>query len=77
MTLRIVAGDQSLQLEFVQNLAAEDAVVAVEVSRDLVDWSAVEIRATATLNGDGTVTRRANLPAGYRFARLAIRLRRP
>ena len=57
-------------------LAATDIVCQVEFSSDLQTWTAAGARASATVNGDGTVTEqwRDSQPAGApaRFVRLRV-----
>lgn len=46
---------ESLTMSFRRNIAAEDIVISVEVSPDLVDWDDMETEfVSATSNGDGT-----------------------
>ena len=72
--------EESLTITFRRNVAAEDVVISVEVSSDLVDWDDMDTEfVSATSNRDGTemVTYRstANIATNAReFIRLKVNL---
>lgn len=70
--------DEYSVISFTRNLAADDVVCVVEVSLDLVFWSALDAEFVSSVNnGDGTSTEvyRAIEPAatvGRQFMRLSV-----
>ncbi|MDA7888600.1 hypothetical protein N9A86_04405, partial [Akkermansiaceae bacterium] len=73
----VTSGEQTFfTLTFAQNLAADDVLVTVESSSDLLTWTPTTSRNSATYNGDGTVTvswnSNGNLTTPQQFLRIRV-----
>jgi hypothetical protein len=84
LTLGLTAFDDGfgeedyLDITFTRNLAADDALLTVEISTDLLAWNGLQVElVTIVNNGDGTATYtyRSTFPIGSRvreFLRLRV-----
>ena len=73
----ITVGEQEFfTLTFDQNLAADDVLITVESSSDLVTWTPATTRSSASYNGDGTLTvswaANGNLTVPQQFLRVRV-----
>ena len=73
----VTSGEQSfLTLIFNRNLSADDIIVTVESSPDLINWTPSNTRHSATYNGDGTLSvswqSNGNLTTPQQFLRVRV-----